>query len=150
MAVEIIETDRNTLLVNGKEIYRKDANWMLLDPVNTPDLNHQEKLALMNYMHGGKVEPPSRIKPILEEVHQERIKQDAKWGANRDHAPWEWLMILGEEVGEANRHALEAHFGDLEQGAYQLIDYRKELIQIAAVAVAMAECFDRQLSELQR
>ncbi|MFN0201812.1 MAG: hypothetical protein ACKVTZ_09840, partial [Bacteroidia bacterium] len=55
-----------------------------------------------------------------------------------------WLAILGEEVGEANQHGLQAHFSkDLLYQTEQLAEYRKELIQIAAVAVAMAESIDR-------
>lgn len=69
---------------------------------------------------------------ILDEVRQERQRQYEKWG-QQNHQPPFWLMILGEEVGEANRAALEK---DVD-------NYRKELIQIAAVAVSMVECLDR-------
>lgn len=80
---------------------------------------------------------------ILQEIQAERQQQDAKWG-QQNHSPIEWLAILGEEVGEANQHALQAHFSkDALYQAEQLVAYRKELIQIAAVAVAMAESIDR-------
>ena len=36
---------------------------------------------------------------VLEEVLNERVRQDAKWG-RQDHDPPTWLMILGEEVGD--------------------------------------------------
>jgi len=49
-------------------------------------------------------------------------------------------MILGEEVGEANKAALETHF---KYEGNNPDDYRKELIQIAAVAIAAVECYDR-------
>jgi len=74
---------------------------------------------------------------ILKEIKKERVKQDNKWG-EQNHSPSDWLMILGEEVGEVNKAALEAKFG-----GGTLIEYRKELIQVAAVAVAMIECYDR-------
>ena len=74
---------------------------------------------------------------VLNEVDEERRKQDKKWG-EQNHSPADWLMILGEEFGEAAKAALEAKFG---QGS--LRQYRNELIQVAAVAVAMIECFDR-------
>lgn len=78
---------------------------------------------------------------ILQEVKAERAQQDTKWG-EQDHHPIEWLAILGEEVGEANKAALEAHFaGYARTGKYE--DYREELVQVAAVAVAMIESFDR-------
>lgn len=79
------------------------------------------------------------IKSVLSEVFQERKKQNSKWGI-QDHSPAEYLMILGEEVGEANKAALEAHF-KYEGANWE--EYRKELIQIAAVAVAMVETYDR-------
>jgi NTP pyrophosphatase (non-canonical NTP hydrolase) len=70
---------------------------------------------------------------IIEQIQDERKKQDDKWG-EQDHHPLKWLAILGEEVGEANRAMLEE----------KLIDYRKELIQVAAVAVAAVESLYRK------
>jgi hypothetical protein len=43
---------------------------------------------------------------ILDEVLQERLRQEAKWGA-QSHAPERWLAILTEEVGEVARAILE-------------------------------------------
>lgn len=78
---------------------------------------------------------------VADEVLLERQRQDEKWG-EQNHHPMEWLTILGEEVGEANKAALEAHFkGYGAQGDWS--NYRAELIQVAAVAVAMVECLDR-------
>ncbi len=90
---------------------------------------------------------------VLDEVAKERSRQDEKWGI-QNHLPIEYCAILGEEVGEVNKAALEAHFGyaynhgefpaktELSKSLH-LEDYRKELIQVAAVAVAMVECYDR-------
>ena len=80
------------------------------------------------------------MKKILNEIKEERKRQDAKWGVQNYH-PIEWCAILGEEVGEVQKAALETHFkykGDNPE------NYREELIQVAAVAVAMVECFDRK------
>ena len=77
---------------------------------------------------------------VLGEVAQERTRQDAKWGANRNHHPFVWLAILGEEVGEANEAALESNFG----GTATFEEYRAELVQVAAVAVAAIEALDRE------
>lgn len=98
---------------------------------------------------------PVQTASVLDEVFREREKQDEKWGTQNHTIP-EYLMILGEEVGEANKEALDVYFrnkkidemtvSDIEQGIPQKCkyeNYRKELIQIAAVAVAMVECFDR-------
>lgn len=80
-----------------------------------------------------------KTEEVLKEVLEERYRQEQKWG-EQNHGPAEYLMILGEEVGEANKAALEVHFG--YKGA-DPNNFRKELIQVAAVAVAMIECFDR-------
>ncbi len=85
----------------------------------------------------------NRQSQILAEIQAERNKQDEKWGI-QNHSPIEWCAILGEEVGEANKHALQAHFStDESYRKAQWEAYRKELIQIAAVAVAMAESLER-------
>jgi hypothetical protein len=86
---------------------------------------------------------------VLAQIGAERRRQDEKFGEQRNHSPAEWLMILGEEVGEANQAALEAHFWNhkginlkpLDRLA-RLEQYRKELIQVAAVAVAAVETLD--------
>jgi hypothetical protein len=85
---------------------------------------------------------------VLEEVLAERVRQDARWGV-QNHDPSVWLMILGEEVGEAVKAALEAWADDSCYSSYpHLREYRRELLQVAAVAVAMAESVDR--NELRR
>jgi len=66
------------------------------------------------------------------EVINERDRQDRKWGI-QNHSPMMWLCILSEEVGEASKAVLE---NDPE-------GYRKEMVQVAAVAVAALESFDR-------
>jgi len=58
--------------------------------------------------HTGIAEVDDTIWLIMVEVHEERIRQDAKWGAQH-HLPMEWLSILGKEYGEACKAANEAH-----------------------------------------
>lgn len=74
---------------------------------------------------------------VLGDVAFERERQDAKWG-EQNHNPFVWLGVLGEEYGEACQAVLKAHFG-----GKPVSHYRDELIQVAAVAVAMIECLDR-------
>ena len=69
---------------------------------------------------------------IVQLILSERNKQDIKWG-EQNHDIYKWLAILGEEVGEVNKAALEDQYDEV-------ID---ELIQIAAVSVAMIESLDR-------
>ncbi len=73
-----------------------------------------------------------QIEQILDEVIQERFRQDKKWGANRALDTRTWITILGEEYGEVCR-------ADLNR---DLDNYRDELIQVAAVAVAAIESLD--------
>ena len=70
---------------------------------------------------------------IFYEIITERNTQDDKWG-EQNHWPDRWMTILGEEYGEACEAILER---ETEQ-------YRRELIQVAAVAVAAIECLDRR------
>ena len=80
---------------------------------------------------------------IMAEVTKERMLQDLKWG-QQNHDPALWLSILMEEVGEVAKASLEGRFAQTRKyRALQRADYRAELIQVAAVAVAMIECFDR-------
>lgn len=74
---------------------------------------------------------------IMQDIAEERLRQDQKWGVqNHDH--FTWLGILMEEVGESSKAALEHRFGHAPARLY-----REELVQVAAVAVAMLECYDR-------
>lgn len=104
---------------------------------------------------GRNVELSDRMARILQSIAVERKKQDEKWGANRTfrdigaasfderHIPYgavsgRALALMGrrvmtevlmEEVGEVARASLEE---DLE-------GMHRELVQVAAVAVAMLE-----------
>ena len=106
---------------------------------------------------------------VMRDILEERDYQDRKWGADRNHANADWLMILGtaqagqlsnrsssacastcdpsaetwEEVGEANKAALEYRFGLECEQEDKIKELRKELIQVAAVAIAFLECLDR-------
>jgi NTP pyrophosphatase (non-canonical NTP hydrolase) len=80
---------------------------------------------------------------ILAEVITERASQDDQWG-EQNHLPSKWMLILMEEVGEASKEVLEAYaLGDGVGLIEPLEKWRAELIQVAAVAVAAVECYDR-------
>jgi len=91
------------------------------------------------------------LNPVLRDIMIERVKQDDKW-SEQNHAPEWWMQILMEEVGEAAKALLEASFSvsgkQLKAEPAWLIDYRKELVQVAAVAIAAIESFDRSQNEL--
>jgi len=96
----------------------------------------------------------------VKEVAAERERQDAKWG-QQNHGLAVWLMILSEEFGEAAREINDFHF--LLEKERNTREYdptrwaklqelvakaRTELIQTAAVAVAMVESIDRNEGKL--
>ena len=96
---------------------------------------------------------------IMFEVLAERERQNEKWGV-QNHTVVEWQSILMEEVGEVAKEATDYYFGypylngvgemqPIEENDVvqyiRLRDYRKELIQVAAVAVQMIECLDRAM-----
>ena len=84
------------------------------------------------------VGPPSELAgEVLTAVRKERKAQDAKWG-EQNHDLTTWLTILTEEVGEFAEAILENRAGK---------EVRAEVIQIAAVAVAIAEFLDRHMEE---
>jgi len=93
---------------------------------------HGRKWELRNWIY-------NMTKTILGDILLERVKQDRKWGIQNHNPEW-WMQILMEEVGEAARALLEGHFG-----AESAHTYREEMIQVAAVAIAAIESFDRNL-----
>ena len=74
------------------------------------------------------------------DIMTERCVQNATWG-EQNHTPIEWLAILTEEVGEVAKDTLSIRFGKKPN----LAGYRKELVQVAAVALAAIECYDRKI-----
>jgi len=82
---------------------------------------------------------------IIEEIKEERKRQDRIWG-EQNHHPERWLRILMEEVGEASEASLEAYpvKEQIRDRLFWLKKYRTELTHVAAVAIAAIECFDRE------
>lgn len=76
---------------------------------------------------------------ILDDIKTERIRQDSKYGITRRLTPTEWLPILIEEVGEFAKDICDdiGYFGNM----------RAELIQIAAISIAIIQDLDEQESE---
>lgn len=76
------------------------------------------------------------------DIMEERRRQDNTWGQQRHSWGW-WLAILGEEYGEVCKEALENHFDKKDN----LYDLREELVQLAAVTVAIIEHVDEKIKE---
>lgn len=77
---------------------------------------------------------------IIFDVLNERQRQNEKFGANRTQHPFLWNTILQEEVGEAAKDSLDIYFSDNPDEA--LKRYRKELIEVASVAIATIQDLD--------
>lgn len=87
----------------------------------------------------------STVHDIVHEVIVERLKQETKWG-QQNHEPVKYLSILAEEFGEASKEVVKYTFYEDSHPVerhQRLVNLRKELIQTAAVAVAMIESLDR-------
>jgi NTP pyrophosphatase (non-canonical NTP hydrolase) len=76
---------------------------------------------------------PNPSEKIVADVLAERARQDLKWGVCH-HPSQMWLTILAEEVGEVAKAIL---LKDTK-------NYREELVQVAAVALAAIESLDAQ------
>lgn len=82
-------------------------------------------------------ESPNPQRDAIQEVIEERIRQEEKWGT-QNHGPADWMMILMEEVGEFSQAVLN------HRTAGKPAQYIKdELIQFTAVALSMLECCNR-------
>ena len=91
---------------------------------------------------------------VLSDIIGERSAQDEKWG-EQNHPPPIWALIQAEEVGEAEKEALEAWIMEKARMIHsesplegigvevRLHRHRAELVQAAAVIVARIECLDR-------
>jgi hypothetical protein len=79
-------------------------------------------------------------KRIRDDIDTEREREDAQWGV-QDHSDERWVSIITEELGEAARSI------NLHEGPFYT---RKEIVHVAAVAVAWLEALDRQLPPPRR
>lgn len=128
--------------------YREDGTFSYFEGVSTDeDLVHEvmrksEIPALTSTPTTRSLIADFVLDLVLDEVGQERVRQDAKWG-QQNHFPSKWLAILAEEFGEVARAICEAGAEKVNNKSANWANYREELIQVAAVAVAMVESFDR-------
>ena len=82
-------------------------------------------------------------KKVVVDILAERYFQEMKWG-EQNHDPYTYLAILLEEVGEYAQASLQTQFGGKHGG---LENMRTEAVQVAAVAMAIIECLDREKYE---
>ena len=72
---------------------------------------------------------------VLDLIRTERMRQEKLWG-EQNHPDLYWLGILMEEVGEVAKAVIEGWAWEKDRD--------KELVQVAAVAVAWKEAIDRR------
>jgi len=75
--------------------------------------------------------PPFHL-PAQAELENELVRQNRKWG-EQNHHPERWMNILMEEVGEASQAVLKNW----------PLNYREEMVHVAAVAIQAIKSFDR-------
>jgi len=73
---------------------------------------------------------------VLADIRERRVAQYEKWGRS-SHSVFQWLSILGEEFGEICDAVNKSVWGEAN---YKPL--RDEIIDVAAVAVAMTEDLD--------
>lgn len=78
---------------------------------------------------------------VMDDIWAETVRQDDKWGADRDQHHLTWLAILTEETGEVAQAVLQS----MTHEPKGLRDARNELVQVAAVAVQFIEALDRAI-----
>ena len=74
---------------------------------------------------------------VMDAIATERQRQIDKWGRYKDMPPPTWLMILGEEFGEACAAAHDTLYDVAGKADEDHLD--AELVQVAAVAIAWLE-----------
>lgn len=108
--------------------------------VTTVSTSGQERV--MKNIEGQEIAERTTTTQILNEIMHERMAQDEKWGP-QVHALPEWASILLEEVGEGAMFINHYSFPGPAQGRKVTIERaRRELIQCAAVCVAIIEQID--------
>lgn len=101
----------------------------------------EEDVSRLREVDGGVASGMTQTEQALTEVEKERGHQDTQWGGpehDDTHAPRDWIAILGK------------HFGRLERNWDEpkaIAHFRRQLIKVAAVAVAAVEWCDRRLME---
>jgi hypothetical protein len=90
---------------------------------------------------------------VYDEIRAERATQDERWGgpAHDDgHSPLDWIRYLAEHLARAGgwaaeildeQHWFTAH---ISGSVDHMPAYRRQLVRVAALAVAAIESYDRR------
>jgi hypothetical protein len=91
----------------------------------------------------GECEDCDSLPSIYWEVRREQQKTEVRFG-EQNHSPADWMLVVGEEFGEAQKELVEILLFPSESNRRRrLHNYRAELIQLANVVVKAIESYDR-------
>lgn len=79
----------------------------------------------------------------IKDVLKERQRQLDKFGP-QDRPPFEWFLILSEEVGEVAKECVEIQFDDAKHPHADPERYYKEMVEVAAVALAALQNYNQR------
>ncbi len=79
----------------------------------------------------------------LSDVFNERARQLRKFGP-QNRPPYQWFLILSEEVGEVAKECVEIEFDNAAHPHADPERYYKELTEVAAVALAAMQNFNQR------
>lgn len=79
--------------------------------------------------------------PVFEAIAAERRRQDGLWGESNHH-PAIWVLILAEQLGQGSSALLGAEYRHANHP--QILEHRRQLVHLAAVAVAAIENLERR------
>lgn len=149
------------LLINSREAQQEALKYLTKDQHQNPDfilfLDYYEKLRRnLEILVAFRKQHPQERRAIMEEVAAECQARDVENCGPQADEPATWLMVLSEEVGEANQAALRSTLGipipfsfrknmcevPENSGPFWRDRYRSEMIQVAAVAIAAIENYD--------
>lgn len=83
----------------------------------------------------------AQMRAIFDEITQERIRQDAKWGGpehDDTHTPSDWHNLNAEHVFRTIEYDVDS------RQWYPTPAYRQQWVRAAALAVAAIQAYDRQ------
>jgi hypothetical protein len=77
------------------------------------------------------------------DVMKERTRQLEKFGP-QDRPPFEWFLILSEEIGEVAKECVEIQFDDAKHPHADPERYYKELTESVAVGLAAMQNYNQR------
>ena len=90
-----------------------------------------ERLNVLIAVHGYRHDSPE---DALQQVVNERAAQDEEWGGpghDNEHSRFDWVKYIREHAGRSVRGLAKD-------------DFRKQMIRVAALAVAAVQAYDRK------